>query len=137
MAWGRSPNFAAPYELLGAQWLHERGINTPLHLEQAAAAVVPTFDSALAKWKDARLVGFKPSGKSSSEYVVNKHIAPHFKDMLLEQVDKQAVQVWANNLSASGLAPKNGEQHRQAAKIHLELERHRYEGLEAPHARDS
>lgn len=38
---------------VGAELLHKQGINTPDHLEQAIA--VPTFDSALAKWKEARL----------------------------------------------------------------------------------
>ena len=89
---------------LGAQWLHEQGINTPEHAQRAY--VVPTFDSALQKWQEARLVAFKPSGKSSSEYVVNKHILPRFRGMLLERLDKHIVQLWINDLSASGLAPK-------------------------------
>jgi integrase len=89
---------------LGAEWLHDHGVNTPEHVEQATA--VPTFDSALAKWKEARLQCFKPSGKSTAEYTVGKHISPHFTGLLLEQVDKQAVQCWVNDLAASGLAPK-------------------------------
>jgi integrase len=89
---------------LGAEWLHHHGVNTPEHIEQADA--VPTFDSALAKWKEARLECFKPSGKSTSECTVAKHIAPSFEGLLLEQVDKQAVQCWVNDLAASGLAPK-------------------------------
>ena len=89
---------------LGTELLHKQGINTPDHLEQAIA--VPTFDSALAKWKEARLQCFKPSGKTTTDYTVGKHIAPRFKGLLLEQVNKQAVQCWINDLVASGLAPK-------------------------------
>jgi len=88
---------------LGAEYLSKIGINTPQHLAKALAA--PTFDSALTKWKVARLPGFKPSGRTTSEYTVGKHIEPRFKGMLLEQVDKQAVQMWVNDLAAS-LAPK-------------------------------
>jgi integrase len=89
---------------LGSEYLHKIGVNTAGYLERSLAA--RAFKSALKKWQDARLVGFKPSGKLSSWYVVNKHIAPRFGGMLLEQVDKQAVQVWINDLTASGLAPK-------------------------------
>jgi len=89
---------------LGAEHLHKIGVNTPQHLAQATAA--PTFDAALQKWKDARLVAFKPSSKNSSTYIVNKHIEPGFAGKLLEQVDKQTVQLWVNNLTESGLAPK-------------------------------
>ncbi len=89
---------------LGATYIHELGINTPQHLAQALAA--PTFDVALQKWRDACLVGFKPSGKQSATYVVGKHVEPKFKGKLLEQVDKQAVQLWINALEESGLKPK-------------------------------
>jgi integrase len=91
-------------ERLGAEWLHDQGINKPEHIQQGTA--VPTFDSALAKWTEARLQCFKPSGKATSKYTIGRHIAPRFKGLLLEQVDKQAVQCWVNDLAASGLAPK-------------------------------
>ncbi len=67
----------------------------------------PTFAAALQKWREACLVGFKPSGKPSATYVVGKHVEPKFKGLLLERVDKQCVQLWINELSASGLAPKS------------------------------
>src|SRR5690242_1799320 len=44
--------------------------------------------------------------QTTSEYTVGKHITPRFTGLLLEQVDKQAVQCWVNDLVASGLAPK-------------------------------
>src|SRR5580692_5159315 len=89
---------------LGDAYIHELGINTPQHLAQSLAA--PTFDVALQKWRDACLVGFKPSGKQSAKYVVGKHVEPKFTGKLLEQVDKQAVQLWINELASSGLKPK-------------------------------
>jgi integrase len=92
---------------LGDNYIHELGINTPQHLQSAMTSVAPTFDAALQKWREACLVGFKPSGKQSATYVVRKHVEPNFKGMLLGQVDKQAVQLWINELSASGLAPKS------------------------------
>lgn len=52
------------------------------------------------------LANFDPSGQQSSKYIIKKHIKPKFGGMLLEQVDKQAVQVWINELSKSGLKPK-------------------------------
>jgi integrase len=70
------------------------------------ASAAPTFGAALQKWREACLVGFKPSGKQSATYVVRKHVEPKFKGLMLEQVDKQAVQVWINELTASGLKPK-------------------------------
>jgi integrase len=89
---------------LGDAYIHELGINTPQSLERAFAA--PTFDAALQRWREACLVVFKPSGKQSATYVVRKHVEPKFKGVLLENVDKQATQLWINELSASGLAPK-------------------------------
>jgi hypothetical protein len=55
-------------------------------------------------------------------YSVNKHIVPRFEGMLLEQMDKQALQVWINELSVSGLKPKNSFEHREAAEINFVLE---------------
>jgi hypothetical protein len=89
---------------LGDTYLHEIGVNTPQCLERAMAA--PTFDAALQKWREACLVGFKPSGKQPTGYCVNKHIVPKFSGMLLEEVSKQAVQVWIHELNTSGLEPK-------------------------------
>lgn len=89
---------------LAKKHLDEIGVNTPQHLERAIN--VSTFDVALEKWETGLLPGFKPSGQQSSKYIIKKHIKPKFGGMLLEQVDKQAVQVWINELSASGLKPK-------------------------------
>jgi hypothetical protein len=89
---------------LGKKYLEELGINTPQHLDRALNA--STFDIALQNWKTGLLPGFKPSGQQSSKYIIKKHITPKFGGLLLEQVDKQAVQVWINELSASGLKPK-------------------------------
>ena len=89
---------------LSKNHLEEIGINTPHHL--ALAINVSTFDIALQKWETGLLPGFKPSGQQSSKYIIRKHIKPKFSGMLLEQVDKQAVQVWINELSASGLKSK-------------------------------
>lgn len=89
---------------LGKKYLEELGINTPQHLDQALNA--STFDIALQNWEAGLLPGFKPSGQQSSKYIIKKHIKPKFGGMLLEQVDKQAVQVWINELSTSGLKPK-------------------------------
>lgn len=89
---------------LAKKHLDEIGVNTPQHLERAIN--VSTFDTALQKWETGLLPGFKPSGQQSSKCIIKKHIKPKFGGMLLEQVDKQAVQVWINELSASGLKPK-------------------------------
>jgi integrase len=89
---------------LGKKHLEEIGINTPQHLELAIN--VSTFDIALQKWETGLLPGFKPSSQQSSKYIIRKHIKPRFGGMLLEQVDKQAVQMWINELRASGLKPK-------------------------------
>lgn len=108
---------------LGATYIHELGINTPQHLAQALAA--PTFDIALQKWRDTCLTQFKPSGKQHATYVTGKHVEPKFAGKLLEQVDKQAVQLWINELSESGLKPKT-----VCNIVNFELERDRYSGLE-------
>ena len=90
---------------LGDTYIHEQGINTPQHLQQALAAA--TFDIALQKWRDACLVGFKPSGQQSAKYIIQKHIEPKFCGKLLEEVDKQAVQLWINDNLVDSLAPKS------------------------------
>jgi len=85
---------------LGDNYLHEIGVNTPQYLARAMAA--PTFDAALQKWREACLVGFKRSGQHLSKCVVNKHIEPKFYSVLLEKVDKQAVQSRVNDMKESG-----------------------------------
>ena len=101
---------------LGAQWLAENGINTRQYLERATA--VPTFDSALERWKGACLVNFKPSGRDSARYSVGKHIEPRFRGMLLEKVDKQAVQLWINDLKGA-MAPKTARNNVKYLKMIL------------------
>jgi integrase len=105
LRWARSAELTKTQaKRLGAQWLYDQGVNTSQHLQQP---VVPTFDGALEKWREACLVNFKPSGRDTTKYIVGKHIEPRFKGLRLEEVNKQAVQLWINDLKESGLAPKS------------------------------
>jgi hypothetical protein len=58
--------------------------------------------------------------RTTSGYSVNKQIVPRFEGMLLEQVDKQVVQVWINERQRS--KSENSFEHREAAEINFVLE---------------
>jgi integrase len=88
---------------LGREWLRKNGINIRENMERAIDP--PTFDTALEKWREACLPTYKPSGRDTTRYQVKKHVEPRFTGKPLEQVNKQAVQVWINDLKGT-MAPK-------------------------------
>ena len=89
--------------------LQEMGLNDDAHLERVESeALVKTFASEAAWWKENRLSMFKPSCQETMGRHLDKYLGPRFGSLPVTAIDERRVQEFISDLSRKEYVWPNG-----------------------------